>query len=269
LQPHRSRYWLNAKPQDPEAFRQQVATVCEVYEQAGRLEEQGIHVVSTDEKTGIQALERLHPDIPPGPGRSQRREYEYKRHGTLCLIANLHIWCGWIMAPTVSATRTEADFLAHIQQTVNTDPWAGWVFVVDNLNTHQSATLVTYVAAACGLEEDLGEKEKQGILKSQASRASFLSDLSHRIRFVYVPKHTSWLNQVEIWFGILVRKLLRRASFSSLEELQKRLLAFIDYFNQTMAKPIAWLYSPRPQRDATTESTATAGTEPVAADKTG
>ena len=127
-----------------------------------------------------------------------------------------------------------------------TDPFAGWVFIVDNLNTHQSEALVLYVAEACGIEEDLGQKEKSGVLKSQASRAAFLSEPSHRIRFVYTPKHSSWLNQIEIWFGTLVRKLLKRSSFCSLEDLRERILRFIDYFNQTMAKPIAWLYSPRP-----------------------
>jgi hypothetical protein len=220
-----------------------VAEVCDLYAQAGRLAEQGVHLVSTDEKTGMQALERLHPDLPPGPGRVQRREYEYRRHGTLCLTANLEVWCGWVIAPTLGPTRTEADFLAHVQQTVATDPSAGWVFVVDNLNTHQSESLVVWVAQTCGLEGDLGVKGKRGVLKSQPSRAAFLSDKGHRIRFVYTPKHTSWLNQVELWFSILVRKLLRRASFTSVEGLKARVLAFIDYFNRTMAKPIRWLYS--------------------------
>jgi transposase len=247
LQPHRSRYWLNANPEDPVAFGQQVATVCDLYEQAGRLAEQGIHLVSTDEKTGIQALERLYPDILAGPGRVQRREFEYIRHGTLCLTANLEIWCGWIIAPTLGPTRTEADFVAHVEQTVATDPWAGWVFITDNLNTHQSESLVLWVAQACGIEVDLGEKGRSGVLKSQASRAAFLSDPGHRIRFVYTPKHTSWLNQIELWFSILVRKLLRRSSFSSLEDLRARILAFIDYFNHTMAKPIRWLYSVEPR----------------------
>jgi hypothetical protein len=226
-----------------------VAAVCELYAQAGALAEQGIHLVSTDEKTGIQALERLHPDIPMGPGRVQGREHEYQRHGTLCLTANPEIWCGWVIAPTLGTTRTEADFVGHVEQTVATDPLAGWVFVVDNLNTHQSEGLVRYVAQACGLAEDLGAKGKRGVLKSQASRAAFLADPRHRIRFVYTPKHTSWLNQIEIWFSILVRKLLRRASFGSREELRAKIVEFIDYFNRTMARPIQWLYSPRPQQE--------------------
>jgi len=224
-----------------------VAEVCDLYEQAGRLAEQGVHLVSTDEKTGIQALGRLHPDIPMGPGAVQRREYEYVRHGTLCLTANLEVWCGLIVSPTLGPTRTEADFVAHVEQTVATDPGAGWVFLVDNLNTHQSEGLVWWVAQACGIEEDLGAKGKRGVLKSQKSRAAFLKDRGHRIRFAYTPKHTSWLNQVEIWFGILVRKLLRRSSFTSVEDLKARILAFIDYFNRTMAKPIRWLYSVEPK----------------------
>jgi len=224
-----------------------VGEVCDLYEQAGRLAEQGIHVVSTDEKTGIQALQRLHPDLPMGPGEVQRREYEYLRHGTLCLTANLEVWCGLIVSPTLGPTHTEADFMAHIAQTVATDPQAGWVFVVDNLNTHQSEGLVLWVAQACGIAEDLGAKGKRGVLKSQKSRAAFLKDKGHRIRFVYTPKHTSWLNQVEIWFSILVRKLLHRSSFSSVEDLKTRILEFIDYFNRTMAKPIQWLYSLEPK----------------------
>ncbi len=223
--------------------------MCDLYERAGALAERGIHVVSTDEKTGMQALERLHPDVPMGPGRVQGREYEYVRHGTMCLMANLEIWCGHVIAPSVGPTRTEADFKAHVEQTVNTDPFAGWVFIVDNLDTHQSESLVRYVAEACAIEGDLGKKGKSGVLKSKATRRAFLADAAHRIRFAYTPRHCSWLNQVEIWFGILSRKLLRRSSFASAEELKARVLAFIDYFNRTMAKPIDWLYSPRPLRE--------------------
>jgi len=207
-------------------------------------------VVSTDEKTGIQALERLYPDIAMGPGRVQSREFEYVRHGTLCLMANLEVWCGQIIAPTIGPTRTEEDFRAHVERTVNTDPLAGWVFIVDNLDTHQSESLVLYVAQACGIGDELGKKGKEGVLKSKASRALFLNDPSHRIRFVYTPRHSSWLNQIEIWFSTLVRKLLKRSSFCSLEDLEERILRFIGYFNRTMAKPIDWLYSPRPLHEA-------------------
>jgi transposase len=161
-------------------------------------------------------------------------------------MANLMVWCGCIIAPSIGPTRNEQDFKAHVEQTVNTDPQAGWVFIVDNLNKHQSEALVLYVAEVCGIKEDVGEKEKRAVLKSQASRAEFLSDPGHRIRLVYTPVHSSWLNQVEMWFSTLVRKLLKRSSFRSLEDLKQRILRFIDYFNRTMAKPIDWLYSPRP-----------------------
>ena len=126
------------------------------------------------------------------------------------------------------------------------DPEGSWIFIVDQLNTHKSESLVRYVAQACGIEVDLGIKGKDGILKSQATRAAFLQNEGHRIRFVYTPTHTSWLNQIEIWFSILVRRLLKRGSFSSVNELRERILAFIDYFNKTMAKPFKWTYAGRP-----------------------
>jgi len=142
--------------------------------------------------------------------------------------------------------RQTTDFAAHIAQTIATDPEAPWIFIVDQLNTHQSETLVKLVADACSLEEDLGEKEKRGVLQSMKTRAEFLSAASHRIRFLYTPKHTSWLNQIELWFSILVRRLLKRGNFTSIEDLRERILAFINYFNRTMAKPFKWTYTGRP-----------------------
>ena len=192
-------YWLNAQPDDPAVFADQVAAVCAVYQQAPAFEQQGGHVISTDEKTGIQALERAAPTLPMQPGLVERPEYEYIRHGTLCLIAHCNVATGEIVAPTLGPSRTEEDFAAHIAQTITTDPEAPWLFVVDQLNTHTSATLVHLVARTCGIAEDLGEKEKRGVLKSMETRAAFLSDASHRIRFLYTPKHTSWLNQIELW----------------------------------------------------------------------
>ena len=220
--------------------------VCETYQQAQPLMNHGTHTISTDEKTGIQALERAHPDLPMKPGLEKRIEFEYIRHGTQCLIANFDVATGQIVSPSVGPTRSEEDFATHIEKTIDRDPEACWIFVTDQLNTHKSESLVRLVARRCGMEQDLGVKGKSGILKSMDSRAEFLQDCAHRIRFVYTPKHTSWLNQVEIWFSILVRRLLKRAGFKSTEELRDRILAFIDYFNRTMAKPFKWTYAGRP-----------------------
>ena len=202
--------------------------------------------MSTDEMTGIQALERLQETLASMPGQIERRAFDYIRHGTQCLIANFEVATGQVLGPRVGAQRTEEDFAEHILHTVATDLESPWIFIVDNLNTHQSESLVALVADLCELDEDLGEKGRTGILRSQATRAAFLADPTHRIRFVYMPKHASWLNQIEIWFSTLVRRLLKRASFTSVENLKQRILDFIDYFNQTMAKPFKWTYAGRP-----------------------
>lgn len=207
-----------------------------------RVAEPGEHIVCTDEKTSIQARGRIAPTKPTRPGLVERREHEYKRNGALCLIANFEVATGEIASFTLSPTRTELDFADHIERTVAADLEGTWTFVADRLNTHMSATLVERVARWCGLDEELG---KNGHLKSMESRAAFLSDRSHRIRFVYTPKHCSWLNQVEIWFSVLVRRLLRRGNFESLETLREAITKFIAYFNDTLAHPYRWTYTGR------------------------
>jgi hypothetical protein len=214
-----------------------------MYQEAPRLAEQGERMVSSDELTGVQALERKHPGLPLARGKIERREFEYIRHGTRTFILSRDVVSGKLVAPSCGPTRTEADFLAHVQAVVATDLKAvRWHIVCDQLNTHQSESLVRWVADLSGVQEDLGVKGESGVLASMASRATFLSDPSHKVVFHYTPKHSSWLNQIEIWLSILVRKLLKRGSFTSVEELQARVLAFIEYYNQTMAKPFKWTY---------------------------
>lgn len=222
--------------------------MCQTYADAPGLAAKGGHVVSTDEKTGIQALERIHPTKPTRAGLTERIEFEYKRHGTLCLIANFDVVTGRAILPSVGPTRTEEDFAAHISKSIDTDPDATWVFVLDQLNTHKSEALVQLVAERCGINDDLGLKGKHGVLETMATRKAFLEDPEHRIRFVYTPRHASWLNQVEIWFSILARRALKRASFTSLDDLRERLLGFIEYFNAVLAKPFRWTYSGTPLR---------------------
>lgn len=259
LQPHRNKYWLNTTEKDDDVFQTQVEVVCQTWREAPDLYFQAnTHTVSVDEMPGLQALERTAATIPMKPGQPKRIEYEYKRHGTLCLIGNWHVVEGQMISSTIKQTRTESDFAWHIHNTVQTDPDAGWVFVLDNLNVHCSATLVGYVAQLEGIDNStLGKKGHSGILKSMESRKSFLSDRSHRVRFVYLPKHTSWLNQVEIVFGIVSRRVMRRGNFKSLEDLNERLTDFISYFNRTFAKPFEWNYTGRRARTDTVKRPST------------
>jgi transposase len=252
LQPHKSRYWLNTTEKDPEKFAQQAKAVCDTYRAAPELERtQHTHTVRVDEMTGMRALERNAPTRPMIAGKRELIEFEYTRNGTLCLIGNFQVTTGELIAPTIGATRTEADFASHIEQTVALDPEASWVLVADNLNIHCSESLVKLVAEACEVGTDLGKKGVRGVLKSVVSRQKFLSDLGHRIRFVYTPKHSSWLNQIEVVFGVIMRKVIRRGSFTSVEDLRTKLLNFIEYFNRVFAKPFRWTYTGRPLMKAT------------------
>jgi hypothetical protein len=175
LQPQRRKLWLNTKEKDPEVFQQQVEAVCAAYQAAPALHEQrGTHTVSCDEMTGIQALERIAPDQPMRPGQVAREEFEYTRHGTTTVIGNLDVVSGELVSPTIGPTRTEEDFVNHIEQTVASDPDGEWAFLVDSLNIHWSAGLVEWVAEHCEPNRQLGKKRESGDfeMSGDASRVS-------------------------------------------------------------------------------------------------
>ncbi len=220
--------------------------MCGVYRSAIEAKET-TRTVSIDEMTGIQALERIAPSLPMRPGKVERREFEYVRHGTQALIAHFDVVTGKV-GGTVADTRTEADFVAFLAELfASAAPTLRWRIVCDNLDTHMSEGVVRLVARQCGIAEaSLGRKGRDGVLASKISRQAFLRDQSHRITFHFTPKHASWLNQIEIWFSILVRKLLRRQSFVSKADLKDRIESFITYFNQTMAKPFKWTWAGKP-----------------------
>lgn len=239
LKPHRSRYWLNVKADERKEER--IADICELY--ADALNNTAEMVISVDEMTGVQALERGSPDLPMRVGDVQSIEFEYKRHGTQTLLGGFNVATGVIQG-LVQETRTEVDFVDLIDYLIQQNPGAsGYHFVADQLNTHKSESLVKFVANFCGDTQDLGVKGKSGILKSMQTREDYLSTGNKRIVFHYTPKHASWMNQIEIWFGILMRKVIKRGNFLSKADLKTKIVAFMDYFNETMAKPFKWTYS--------------------------
>jgi len=196
--------------------------------------------------TGIQALERIADELPISKGKPLAREFEYKRHGTQTLIAGFNVTTGRVHG-VCGETRKEDDFSLFIENTILNNPnYKKYHFVLDQLNTHKSETLVRLVARLTKDQQNLGVKGKSGILESMKTREAYLMNSEHDVIFHYTPKHCSWLNQIEIWFGILMKKVIARGDFISKQDLKDKIINFIDYFNETLAKPFKWTYRPKP-----------------------
>lgn len=240
MRPHKSKYWEHPNIADWKDFVKLVVRICRLRRDGKQLQAQGVHMVSVDEKPGIQAIERDGRTLPMQPGTCERREFNYIRHGTQVLTANLHLGTGRQICLTVADTRTEADFVAHIDRMIRTDPDAPWIILCDQLNTHKSESLVHYVAEAIGDQQEFGDKGKAGIMKSMDSRMAYLNDASHRIHFVYTPKHCSWLNPIEVWFSVLGRHVLNRGNFTSKQDLRQKIERYVAYYNEHLAKVYDW-----------------------------
>jgi transposase len=218
-----------------------VALICNLILQAISLEKPRLHLISVDEKTGIQALERIAPDQPMEKGKPCRIEYEYTRHGTTCLMAAIDVGRGKLINHRLHPTRNEEDFVIFIDRTAAPiDPEDEIIFMADQLNIHQSESLVRWVAQQLNFEGDLGTKGYKGILKSMETRRKFLEFPEHRIRFVFTPKHCSWLNPIENWFAKLQRHVIKHGNFSSIKE--NKIESYIDFYNRCLVKPLKWKF---------------------------
>ena len=244
LQPHKNEYWLFPKIADWDTFVKRVALICHFILIGIKGEDLNLHVLSVDEKTCIQAIERYEATAPKSKGGHKRREFEYKRHGTTTLIAAVNVADGQLVHAHLKPTRDEKDFANFIKETVAMLPEMDRVVILsDQLNTHLSETLVRFVAEEGGYApEDLGVKGQNGILKSMETRRAFLESEYHRVRFIFTPKHCSWLNPIENWFAKLQRHVIKNGNFLSVKELEDKIRRYIDFYNDRLAKASKWKF---------------------------
>jgi transposase len=242
LKPHRSVYWLNSHDPDFDAKAQDI---CKLYVQAPALYQHGELVICCDEKTGMQILQRKHPTILAQPGKPEKREHEYIRHGTRCLIASFIVPTGKVVWD-LGVTRTSLDFAAHLAHVASQFPdHKRFHWVLDNLNTHWSLDVCELMARLNGLPF------RPRDLSDGTQRRAFLTNPEHNHVFHFTPKHGSWLNQVELWFSTLARRWLKRGDFASAEEFVARLTTYLDDHNAHRAHPYRWTYTGQPLVRAT------------------
>ncbi len=229
--------------EDWPAFKERVELICGLILTAVAGTAPHRHVISVDEKTGIQALERT-ATSPVKPGKIQRHEYEYIRHGTTSLTAGINVATGLMESHRLYPTRTEKDFVKFMDQTCASIPKEDRVvLLLDQLNTHKSESLVCWVAKQIGFDGELGRKGYNGILKNQRTRMEFLENPQHRIQFVYTPKHCSWLNPIENWFGKLQRHVIKHGNFNSIKNLELKIEKYIKFYNKFLSKPYKWKFT--------------------------
>lgn len=239
LQPHRFRYWL--KSPDPD-FDIRMKDVVDTYLAAPERSKRGIATFCMDEKTSIQAKERKRPDRRMQRGVPQRLEFEYIRHGTLCLTAAFNVASGEVRS-TITVQRPATVFAAAVREACLSVPDAPEVHIVaDQLSTHWHQEVCKVVAELSNVPYDPREH------RSGKERKAFLARAGKRVVFHFTPKHASWLNQVEIWFSVLGRKLINRGTFKSLADLESQVREFVAYHNRFLARPYRWTYTGLPCR---------------------
>jgi transposase len=214
IKPHRVRSWIT-RPDDP-GFWERAADICGLY----LVPPTNALVLSVDEKTGMPARSRTRPTQPVAPGRPARQEHEYVRHGTAILLAALDVHGGQIFTATDIQRNTAANFIAFL----------------DELDVKVPAGLQVHLVLDNG--------------SSHIARDTRWWFVDHpRFHPHYTPSHASWLNQVELFFSVLARRLLKRGEFASVEDLVGKVMAFIADYNRT-AKPFRWTYDGRPLKAA-------------------
>jgi hypothetical protein len=237
LKPHRSVYWLNSH--DPD-FDAKAKDICQLYLDAPRFHEEGRLVLSSDEKTGMQILQRKYPTRLARPGSIEKREFEYIRHGTRALLTTFCVPTGrvvWNLGPT----RTSIDWVRHLENVATQFPlMKRFDWVVDNLNTHWSLEVCQWVAQRCGIACDARA------LATGRQRRAFLIDPSHKHVFHFTPLHGSWLNQVELFFSVLSRRFLKRGDFASAAAFEERIQSWLMTYNSDHAHPYRWTYTGEP-----------------------